>query len=559
MVQETLIHKLMDAIGVDFFNALLDSIYGSGLFKSLIYLSAVAAVMFFGYAIHTSRRDNKPVMLVLALAAIYPVNGEPAGMAFAGLIGRLMASVVDEAALKALSSHGTPGESNNLPPGSVMGIISSAATAKLTDTDARIHLTNFVSKCLRGTLNTDGNPATFNDIFRFRTRYSYDQDSDRWVTEFIDKRLNKKSLANNTAYSSVIPGKNCEDGLKMARIALVNNIKGQSLDVMPRIVQGRDDPVTDEQWFENWKRQQTRLHDLAINTSVALAGDYERSKIIEKMTSDPLSGYYTSTQLNSSLRETMLALDSPAVSSGFQASNMSEMPSRILGNRWAFSTGAQIKDLKDKLELLPYHIGAVRNLLRFISIFAIMTLFFLSGARWYCTWFGSWAGIHILPSAVNYIRATHNTTILSQLGIQDFLDSNATYNYKNLAYGVDINLARGLIDDFMPMAFSLVSAEIKSISDLSYMILGGSLLVGYVGNGFVNWVSNSVMGMAVSQGAGLGGSILKAGTNKAYDAAKNSNFFEHVKNVVPVDFSPSNLQNYSLHTATKFPKEENRT
>ena len=479
-------------------------------------------------------------------------------MAFAGLIGRLMASVVDEATMKALSSHGTPGESDNLPPGSVMGIISAAATSKLTDPQARIHLTNFVSKCLRGTLNTDGNPATFNDIFRFRTKYTYDPDSERWTTEFVDKRLNKKSLVNNTAYNAVIRGKNCDDGLRIARHALVSNIRGQSLDIMPRIVQGNDDPVTDEQWFENWKKQQTRLHSLAINTSVALAGDYERSKIIEKMTSDPLAGYYTSTQLNSSLRETMLALDSLAVSSGFQASNMSELPSRIIGNRWAFSTGAQIKDLKDRLELLPYHIGAIKNLLRFMSVFAIMTLFFLSGARWYLTWFGSWAGIHILPAAVNYIRATHNTTLLSKLGIQDFIDSN-TYNYKNLAFGVDINLAKGLIDDFMPMAFSLVSSEIKSIGAVSSMVIGGSLLVGYVGNGFVNWASNSVMGMAINKGTGVATGILKAGTNSAYDAAKNSNFFEHVKNVVPVDYSPSDLKNYSLHTAINFPREETRT
>lgn len=518
-IEETALTVYTDAIGSKYLGYLTDSLYGSGTFALIMYLATVFMIVGVGISIARQQPPTKSIFYLLAVLLSTPWNGAPIGFAAVNGISNLIAVNLDKATLQFISDTGDPNTASNLPPGIAMEMIAAAATTEVKSPETRHKLQKFLSKCYADTLRTDGHQAEFNDLFDFRVSYETTNGGLSTMV-FNDNVIDSKSLENNDAYSDIRAGWTCKDALDDLRKGLVLELEETPLHLTDRVVQGNASSndgklVSTEKWFDNWKRHNSPFLSVSRNLRLAVASQYEKSRIVNEMGGGWNNGYYEATNMSGSLREFMLGLDSNTVDLGFQTTNIKEIGSRVTGNRWAFSLGATLKDLKEKIELAPYYLVTIKNFLKILCVFAILTVFF-GKFQIFFTWAGSWFIVTVLPSVMNAIRSQHNAIVLSKLGIQDFI-SGAENGNKALAYGVDISQARELLDEFIPLAYTMVNQEIQIIGFFSALVLGGSWLAGMMGNGVVGWLSSSVMGQMIGAGTRLGGKVTTAlgGTSMA--------------------------------------------
>jgi hypothetical protein len=204
--------------------------------------------------------------------------------------------------------------------------------------------------------------------------------------------------------------------------------------------------------------------------------------------------------------EMQLSLDNSATNMGMAVSNIKEMPSRLMGNRWAFTVGAEMKDLKEKIEMVPYYTVTIKTILMLVCPFFMFTVIFAT-FRWVALWIGSWLAVSFFPVVVNAMRAVHNSTMMSKLGLQDLVAANSSA--KHLTDIVNVDLVKSVIDDYIPLAYSMLTLEMTIISILSGLIMYGSWMAGMAGNGFVGWLGSSISGHGLNTG-------LRSGTDAAH-------------------------------------------
>jgi hypothetical protein len=87
-----------------------------------------------------------------------------------------------------------------------------------------------------------------------------------------------------------------------------------------------------------------------------------------------------------------------------------------------------------------------------------------------------------------------------------------------LAYGVDLGIAKNLLNDFVPLAYSMIEQEMMVIQVISGTLVAGAWIAGGGANGFVSWLSNSIQGTltgsAIQSGIQTGGRLVSGAVSK---------------------------------------------
>ena len=560
VVKETAITTFSHEIGMKYLTILYAEIYNSGTFQLLMLLALVGTLVMVGIALHNRKFPEKIIMFAVALAFTTPYNGTPAGFVVVDSLSAAIAAVMESATAKFVANSANTDEATNMHPNLVMEAIAAASSTQVESKDTRNKFIKFMGKCGSQALRENGQKAEFNDFFDFRVTYQVGLGGLQMT--FEDRILDQRSLANNDAISESSGSVNCLDALTDLRKSMIDDLEGEPLSLRESVIYGmsgnnEENMKTTARWFENWKSQRSPFLDIARNLRVAMAAEYEKSKMIGDA-SFWQNNYYESTRMDASLRELMLGIDSQAMELGFASSNIGELPARLTGSRWAASLGAAIKDLKEKIELAPYYLVGVKNTLRILAVFAILMLF-TSKAYFFWLWAAAWFTSCIIPSAITAHRAINNSIILSKLGIQDIVNSQSAGN-KALAYGVDISQAKLLLDEYIPLAYGLINQELAVIGFLSTTILAGSFIAGMMGNGAVGWMASSVKGYflnrathGATEGAGkIAGSVAPAAGGVA--AAAYQRFVPEKATPSPSLSHPSGPTGYTLGGI--FPKEK---
>jgi hypothetical protein len=515
-VRESLLTRFTEAVGDRALVSIFNTLYQSGTFKIIVLLSGLSAIIALGLAIHSKRPAKFPISFMLALAMLAPVSGKPAGFILADSFAKLAAAIIDKGVMSFAADSEDPNSAANMHPGLVMDMFTAAATSEFKNPATRQLFHQFLAKCMDNALTKTGEPAKYDDLFNFTTRYQTSGDS--VVMTFDDGKLDSRSLANDDSIAEVQPGLNCDTALKQIRSQMVQDLEEQPFVVNHRIVSGagsgdEDKVKSTDRWFGNWRNSGSPFLNVARNVRLGIASQYEKSHLINKLGWDNhwFGEYYKSTNMDPSLREMMLSLDSSVVDAGFQAANIKELPARLSGNRWAFSLGAEMKELKEKLELMPYYIAVLKNILKLICPFFVLIL--LTGrVQYFAMWAGSWIAVSTSASVVTAMRSVHNSIILSKLGIQDL--TNEMVGNKILAGMVNVDQTKALMEDYIPLAYAMMKQEMFIIGGLASLIIGGSWMAGMVGNGIVGWIGSSitgqVMGNALSAGMGAVGKTINS-------------------------------------------------
>ncbi len=383
-------------------------------------------------------------------------------------------------------------------------MITAAASSKIENEVTRSLVYGFVVNCLPNALTQQGEKASFDDLFDFETTYKTDEATGQARASFFERKLDSRALSNDNSYSAFRAGRHCQQGLNDMREALVADLNRKPLVLTDRVVEGKKGltgkEVTTQPWFENWQKGESKLKDLAMNLRIAHAAAYEQSNIIRDHQKKGAwlseDAGFAATSTDASLRELLIGMDDTTLI-GYRLSDAKNSISNWMGNRWALSLGASIKDLKERIELVPYHIAAIQLFLKIICPLFLLTLLFQT-FRFFLIWSGAWFAALLMPAIISSTRAIHNSILLSKLGIENFLDRAS--GSKALAYGVDLSTAKNLVTDFVPMAYALIEQELNLIKVLSGVLLVGSWLAGGGANGFVSWLSNSIQGTLTSGG-----------------------------------------------------------
>lgn len=508
IVHETWLTRLVDQFGDTALTGVMGSVYSSGLFKFALTSFVTLAFFLLGVGIHRRQISPKAIFAALAFLLIYPISGKPAAYVAIDSIGRATRYVFEKGVNKVVSGSDTHSDRANMPPGIVLEMLVNAATAKIEDPVSRALIHGFVVNCLPNALRKDGDHATFEDLFHYETTYSVEPSTGKTAVVYTENVLDLRSLANDNSYARFKSGKSCEDGLKDMRHALRDAHQEDSLVVDRVVHHGINGKVeTTEKWFKNWRASGSKFRDLAQNLATARAAAYESSKIISEIGNKRESSWYQSTGTDASLRE-LLVSNGFSTTLGYRLSDFKDLISNTSGSRWSFSLGASIKDLKERIELLPYNLAAIRLLLKFILPFVLLTLF-LQTFRFLFIWAGAWMTALLVPSIISASRAVGNSILLSKLGIENLTDIDG---YKALAHGVDLSVAANFLDDFTPLAYALINQEITIISILSGCMLVGGWLSGGGANGFTSWLANSIQGTATGSAVSMGMGKLGAST-----------------------------------------------
>ncbi|MCB9229707.1 MAG: hypothetical protein H6618_08860 [Deltaproteobacteria bacterium] len=490
IVHETWLTKLVDQFGDIALKGVMDSVYRSGLFKFTLTVFVTLAFISLGVGIHRRQISPKIIFSALAFLLIYPVSGKPSAYVTIDSIGRATRYVFEKGINKVISGSDVHIDRANMPPGIVLEMIVNAATAKIEDPVSRSLIHGFVVNCLPNALRKDGDHATFEDLFHYETTYKVEQATGKSVVNYIDRIVDIRSLKNDNSYARFRPGKRCDDGLYEMRHALADTHQDDALVVDRVVHRGSNGKVeTTEKWFKNWRASGSKFRNLAHNLATARAATYEKSKIIEEVGTSPGSRWFERTGTDASIRELMASYGS-LPSFGYHLSDLKDIMSNTSGSRWSFSLGASLKDLKERIELLPYNLAAILLLLKFILPFVLLTLF-LQTFRFLFIWAGAWITALLIPSIISASRSVGNSILLSKLGIENLVETDG---YKALAHGVDLSVAANFLDDFIPLGYALINQELTIISVLSGCMIVGGWLAGGGTNGFVSWMSNSVQG-----------------------------------------------------------------
>lgn len=513
IVHESWLTKFVSNFGDSALIKISGAIYTSGMFKVAVLLSATLALVSLAWGIHNRQFSKKTLYFFMAFAFLTSSNGKPFGYIIVNTVSQTVAVILEKSVNSLVSNDAKHSGRNNLPPGAVLEMITSAVSSKIENPATRSLIYGFVMNCLPNALTNDGEKATFDDLFDFETQYKTEFSTGQTKPSFFDRKLDRRALANDNAYSSFRPGRNCEQGLSDMREALTADLNKQSLILTDRVVEGKKghtgNELTTEPWFKNWEKSESQLKNLAMNLRIAHAAAYEQSEIVKDAGRDfwNMSGErWQGTMTDLSLRELMIGTGSETAQLGYIFSDFKNALSNSMRNRWAFTLGASIKDLKERIELVPYHVAAIQLFLKIVCPLFLLTLLFQT-FRFFFIWSGAWFAALLMPSIISSTRAIHNSILLSKLGIENFLD-RASGN-KALAYGVDLSIAKNLTEDFIPLAYSMIEQELNLIKLLSGVLLIGSWLAGGGANGFVSWLSNSVQGLLTSRG--LAGAASLAG------------------------------------------------
>lgn len=511
IVNETWLTRFVAEYGDMALKTISGEIYGSGLFKVSLLFCAIISLSSIAWGIQARQFSRKGIFFFLAFTLLYPHGGKPIGYIATNAVGRVLTGVFEKAVNKIVANTGNVASSNNLPPGAVMEMVVAAATAKVDKTETRALIQGFVVSCLPNAMRRDGTPAIFDDLFNFKSKFNQDEATGETVFSFEDNILDEKALANDNSYQKFRPGKSCLVGLKDMRMALATDLGQIPCVLTSRVISGSRESggeVTDEAWFKRWKASNSKFKDISMNLRLAHAAAYEKSKLASEHgwdLNDPSGNWWKGTNTDVSLREMMIGLDNYTAEFGYRASDIKNLASNMSGNRWAFSLGASMKDLKERIELVPYYTATIQLLLKILCPIFLVTLLFQS-FRFFFIWAGAWIASLLFPAVVSASRAIHNSIILSKLGIEQMLERHEGHN--SLAYGVDLSQAKSLLGDFVPLAYAMVEQEIKIIAVLSGAIIAGSWIAGGGANGFVSWFSNSIQGTLTSQATSVAGKAI---------------------------------------------------
>lgn len=535
IVHETWLTRFVSSYGDRALQIISESLYQSGLFKLSLLFCATIALLSIAWSIQYKQFSKKGFFFFLAFTLLYPHSGRPIGYVTVNAIGRGVSGVFENAVNKIVSNAGTVSESSNIPPGMVLEMVTAAATSKIETPETRALVYGFVVNCLPNALTESGDKASFDDLFDFETSFKVDDATGRTVLSFKERTLSERALNNDDAYKNFNPAKNCFQGLQDMRTALAGELEEKPNYLTNRVIGGsreNGEEVTTEKWFKNWEKSDSKFKDLAMNLRLAHAASYEKSKLISEHgwdLNDPLSNWWQGTYTDASLREMMIGIDSFSSEFGYRLSDMKNIIANSTSSRWSFSLGASMKDLKERIELIPYYTATIQLLLKILCPIFLLTLLFQT-LRFFFMWSGAWIASLLFPAVISASRAIHNSIVLSKLGIEKL---TATTGNNALAYGVDISQAKELLNDFVPLAYAMIEQEMKIIQVLSGIILVGAWIAGGGANGFVSWMSNSIQGTLTSGtvsaigsvpairnlavGAAVGGPVIAAGT-VAYSA-----------------------------------------
>ena len=502
IIDETWLTRLVDTYGNIALTSVVSTVYNSSLFKFFFTTFVTLTLFSLGLGIHRRTVSSKTIFAAFAFLLIYPVpyklNGsKPAAYVVIDSLGCATRSVFERSILGIISSSEVRSSRNTMPPGIVLDMIIQAATTKLNlETREKIHA--FVVNCLPNALCKSGEHATFDDIFSYTVDRKVNEFGQYYYT-YANEKLNLIALANDTSYNS-FQVNNCKDGYDIMRHALELSRLGSNDEkdmLVNRVVKHKTSaPETTENW-QNWKKsvRGKAFQNLTQNLSKARAVSYEKSEIIQNIGTKGGSSWFQHTGTDASVRE-LMASNGALASLGYHLSDLKDLIPNVFGSRWSFSLGASIKDLKERIEMMPYYLAAVRLLLKITLPFFVLTLFFQT-FRFLFLWAGAWITTLLIPGIISASRAIGNSILLSKLGIQEIGKSGN----KSLAHGIDLSVATEFLDEFVPLAYALINQEIKIISILSGCILVGGWLGGGGANGFVSWLSNSIQGNLTSRAA----------------------------------------------------------
>ena len=368
-------------------------------------------------------------------------------------------------------------------------MVTAAATSKVESPETRALIYGFVVNCLPNALTKSGDQATFDDAFDFESVYKTDSATGESILSFRERRLDERALKNDNAYGNFRPGKTCYDGLSDMRSSMSTELSDKPNHLVSRVIGGSRESgseVTSEKWFRNWEQSDSQFKNIAMNLKVAHAASYEKSKLITEHGWDfnDLSGRWWQGTNTDQLTRMMIGTDSLSAEAGYRLSDVKNIIPNMTESRWAFSLGASIKDLKERIELVPYYIATIQLLLKILCPIFLLTLLFQT-TRFVFMWGGAWVASLMFPSVISASRAIHNSIILSKLGIEKVA---STTGNNALAHSVDLTQAKALLSDFVPLAYAMVEQELKVIQVLSGAILAGSWIAGGGANGFVSWI-----------------------------------------------------------------------
>ncbi len=504
IVHETWLTRFVASYGDKALQVISNEIYGSGIFKLSLLSCATLSLLSIAWSLQFKQFSKKGLFFFIAFTLLYPANGRPIGYITVNAFGQAVSGIFESAINRIVSNAGTVSESSNLPPGMVLEMVTNAATTKIENPETRALIYGFVVNCLPNALTKSGDRASFDDLFDFESTFKTDGSTGEKILSFKERRLDERALQNDSAYANFREGKNCFQGLSDMRTSLAHELGDKPNNLTDRVIGGsreRSEEVTTEKWFRNWEKSSSPFQNLAMNLKMAHAASYEKSKIISEHGWDlnDLSGsWWQGTQTDASLREMVIGIDSFSAEAGYRLSDAKNLVSNLTDSRWSFTLGAAIKDLKERIELVPYYVATIQLLLKILCPIFLLTLLFQT-LRFFFMWSGAWIASLLFPAIISASRAIHNSIILSKLGIESLTSTNGN---NALAHGVDISQAKELLSDFVPLAYAMVEQELKVIQVLSGAILLGSWVAGGGANGFVSWISNSIQGTLTSSATG---------------------------------------------------------
>ncbi|MBC61739.1 MAG: hypothetical protein CMP11_04715 [Zetaproteobacteria bacterium] len=498
VIHETWMTQFIDGYGLQAMKAMHQNLMESSFVKLIILISITTAFISLGISISRRQVSERAIKYFLCFLMICPYKSLPIGYVITETFCKAFSYSFQKGVDKIAINH----EKDSLPPGYVMESFVKAATTKFEDQESRYQLMQFSSYCLPQARNKEGGKASFKDIFKFKPTYSGDQ-----VVTITDLGFDNKSLENIDFKST-----NCSALLADTRTQMLNSLPISSLSI------NREFTDTDSQSLEEKnKKKRTKFHALIKNYQAANAASYEASNILKN------SGTWSSRYMNEdvSLRKMREAMDSSVGDLSYWFSSTWDAIANIgSGEKRSASLGAAIRDLRERIEMVPYQIADMKLLLKILCPIALLSLFLTQ--RLFFIWFGAMLASYMLVPILNGLRSIHNSIILSKLGLNELITNTRSIDSDNtfldLANKVDVNLANDLLLEFTPTAFSMVATELAIIN----IICGSMLFAGWLAGGASSpWVSSMAQGIQSRLvNSGVGYATAKTGEKALNVASK---------------------------------------
>ena len=499
-IEETQITQFVKLLGDDLLVNVVSSVYSNKVFLLVAGLFFLFNVLKASKGINDRQIPIQPIVqLGVVLLLWLPVNGKPFGYLTVNTFITGLISSVESGVLSGIKKK----DSSNLPSGAALQMIIAAATSPVKDPLAKKAIAVVGTECLPNALTQAGNNAKFQDLFNYSVSYSTGVDGSV-IPVFTENILSAKSLENQDINIPGLSSRDCYSALNSARLLLKPShhasdylVVNQSLNSGGGTGESKKKSLTLEEWATAWQRTDPEFLKIAMNINAAVSAQYAASEVINENSGVMTSwgnSYHESIGTSASIREAMIALGSNTADLGFEFSDMGNMLANVTGTRYAMSVGGSFKDLKERLENLPFVIAIAQNLLKILFPIMILTLF-LGTYRFFTLWVTSWGAAACAPAIVNIMRANNNSILFTKLGLDNVADGNS---YATLAHGVNLEAVNELSKDFVMLANSMISTEIQAVSIVSGSIalVGGLLSVGgghkQIGS-FANHVMNSMI------------------------------------------------------------------